>query len=227
MSLEGFCFFAGGLFAGAAHDAYGPRWLLLVGTLLHVFGLMMASLSTRYYQFILAQGLCSPIGAAMVFYPALASVVTWFLHERAAAIGLAATGSGVGGTLFPSVAREMMEDVGYPWTLRTCAFIILGLCVVANLTVRSRLSPSAKTREKPDVAASLKDTTFLLVVLTGFFMFLSMWLVFTFIVTTTIVRGVDPVWAWYLVPIMNAGSIPGRLVSGIAADKVGPITMYW
>ena len=45
---------------GKLYDNYGPRYLLLFGTFFHVFGLMMASLSTEYYQFILAQGIEFP-----------------------------------------------------------------------------------------------------------------------------------------------------------------------
>ena len=41
---------------GKIYDNYGPRWLLIVGTFLEVFGLMMTSLATEYYQFVLAQG---------------------------------------------------------------------------------------------------------------------------------------------------------------------------
>lgn len=54
---------------GALYDRYGPRWLLVGGTLMHVFGIMMASLSTEYYQLLLAQGVCSGIGAAAIFQP--------------------------------------------------------------------------------------------------------------------------------------------------------------
>ena len=60
----------GGTFVGRAFDSYGPRYLMLVGTFLHVFGLMMTSISKKYYQLLLSQAICSSIGASMVFYPA-------------------------------------------------------------------------------------------------------------------------------------------------------------
>lgn len=64
----------GGTFVGRIFDDYGPRYLLLTGTFLHVFGLMMTSISTKYYQLLLSQAICSPIGASMVFYPAFTCV---------------------------------------------------------------------------------------------------------------------------------------------------------
>jgi hypothetical protein len=68
-SLEVFLMTAMGPFVGLAYDRYGPRWLLLVGSVLHVFGLFMASLGTKYYQLLLAQGVCSALGVSMIFQP--------------------------------------------------------------------------------------------------------------------------------------------------------------
>lgn len=65
-----------GLPIGILFDAHGPRMLLLVGTFLHVFGIMMASISTEYWHFILAQGLCSATGTSLIFNAALGSVST-------------------------------------------------------------------------------------------------------------------------------------------------------
>jgi nitrate/nitrite transporter NarK len=59
---------------GVIYDKYGPRQLLLAGSLLHVFGLMMCSLGTQYYQILLAQGICSAIGVSAIFQPC-----TWCL----------------------------------------------------------------------------------------------------------------------------------------------------
>jgi predicted MFS family arabinose efflux permease len=42
--------FAGGIWVGRIYDNYGPRWLLIFGTFLHVFGLMMASIGTKYWH---------------------------------------------------------------------------------------------------------------------------------------------------------------------------------
>lgn len=66
--------FATGIFAGKVFDDFGPRYLLVAGTFLHVFGLMMTSISKTYYQILLSQAICSGIGASLVFSPAFTSV---------------------------------------------------------------------------------------------------------------------------------------------------------
>jgi MFS family permease len=68
-SLQLFFLFALGPVIGILFDKYGPRPLIIGGTLLHVFGLMMASLAKTYYQFILSQGVCSAIGVACLYTP--------------------------------------------------------------------------------------------------------------------------------------------------------------
>lgn len=93
--------FFGGPLVGIAYDRYGPRYLLIAGTFLHVFGLMMTSLSSEYYQFILAQGICSPIGACLLFFATVTSSMTWFFKWRALAFGIVAAGSSLGGVILP------------------------------------------------------------------------------------------------------------------------------
>lgn len=64
----------GGPFVGKIFDDYGPSYLLIVGTFLHVFGLIMTSISKKYYQFLLSQAICSAIGASLIFYPSFICV---------------------------------------------------------------------------------------------------------------------------------------------------------
>lgn len=78
-SLQLFFLFALGPVAGVLFDKYGPRPLIIGGTILHVFGLMMASLAKTYYQFMLSQGVCSAIGVAFLYTPGKFHI---FPHEH-------------------------------------------------------------------------------------------------------------------------------------------------
>jgi hypothetical protein len=87
--------------AGWVFDNYGPQILVSTGSFLVVFGLMMLSLSTTYYQIFLSQSLCTGLGMGMIFHGSVNSVSTWFQKRRGLAIGLAASGSGIGGVIIP------------------------------------------------------------------------------------------------------------------------------
>jgi MFS family permease len=60
--------------AGWMFDNYGPHLPIFIGTILHVLGLMMASISKKYYQFALSQSVCSGIGTSLIFTPAVTAV---------------------------------------------------------------------------------------------------------------------------------------------------------
>jgi len=100
-SLQTFIMFACAPIWGKIFDSYGPRYTLFVGTLIHVFGLMMMSLSTQYYQFILSQSVCTGIGAGAIFFSSSNTTVTWFKRNRALALGIASSGSAGGGAVIP------------------------------------------------------------------------------------------------------------------------------
>lgn len=71
MGVLGVVFFMlfSGIITGKLFDEYGPAVPLAIGSFLHVFGIMMISLSTEYYQILLSQSVCSGIGASLVFFP--------------------------------------------------------------------------------------------------------------------------------------------------------------
>lgn len=220
-SLETFFMLATGPLAGYIFDNYGPRYLLIIGTFMHVFGLMMASISTEYYQFLLSQGVCSAIGACFLFNPAMNCVSTWFFKKRGMAMGLAACGSSLGGVLFPIIVSHMIRENGFPWAMRTCAFLILALCIFANLTLRSRLPPSKRPFSIWAFVRPLTELPMLLTTLAVFFFYWGMFPVFSFITSVASGRGMSLALAQYLVSILNAGSVFGRTLPGILGDKVG------
>ncbi|KAJ5567727.1 hypothetical protein N7535_007033 [Penicillium sp. DV-2018c] len=213
------------LLFGILFDRHGPRWILLLGTFLHVFGLMMASLSTEYYQFVLAQGICSPIGASAVFNASINSVSTWFAKRRAFALGVTAAGSSLGGVIFPIMVDKLIPQVGFAWAMRICAFLILGMLGIANLTLKSRFQHRPKPFDILSFLRPLADLKFSLTLAAAFCFFWGMFLPFTFIITYAERHGMSPGLAQYLIPILNAASVFGRTLPGYLADKIGRYNM--
>lgn len=70
--------------------------MLLVGNFLVVFGVMMLSLSTKYWQVFLSQGICMGLGAGLLYIPSLAMVGVWFDKRRNVALGIVMSGIAVG-----------------------------------------------------------------------------------------------------------------------------------
>ncbi|KAJ5949375.1 MFS transporter asaE [Penicillium verhagenii] len=220
-SLETFVMFFAGPVFGLMFDHYGPRWILIGGTILHVFGLMMTSLSTEYYQFILAQGICSPLGASAIFNACVNSVSTWFAKRRAFALGVTASGSSLGGVIFPIMVSHLIPQVGFPWAMRICAFLILFMLGIANLTLKSRLTHTRKPVDLMVFVRPLKDIKFVVTVAGCFCFFWGMFLPFTYVITQGERYGMSSHMSQYLIPILNAASIFGRTLPGYLADRLG------
>jgi MFS family permease len=166
---------------------------------------MMTSLATEYYQFILAQSIVSAAGAACIFYPSVNAISTWFYHRRAFAIGIVTSGSSVGGVIMPIMVERLIPRVGFGWAMRSCAFLILALCVVANLTIKSRIAPRKKPFRVRDFVAPLKEPTFALTTAAAMTFCFGLFLPFTFIILSARRFGMSARLAGYLVPILNAG----------------------
>ncbi|KAF4472878.1 hypothetical protein FALBO_225 [Fusarium albosuccineum] len=220
-SLELAILFGGGFFVGRIYDKYGPRWLLAVGTFFHVFGLMMASLSTKYYQIILSQGICSPIGICCLFTPAVACVTTWFQKRRGLAMGLVSAGSSLGGVFLPIMFNRLIDEIGFPWAMRVCAFLILALLLFANATITTRLPPSPAPLPIKGFFKPFTERAYVFTVASAFMYFLGLFVPINYIAAQATQLGMSQDLAQYLIPILNAASLFGRILPGIAADKLG------
>ncbi|ETS74370.1 hypothetical protein PFICI_14236 [Pestalotiopsis fici W106-1] len=225
-SLQIFFMFFGGPVVGRIFDLSGPRYILLVGSFLHVFGLMMCSLSHSYYQILLSQGVCSAIGVAAIFQPAISCLPAWFDKKRGAAFGIAATGSSIGGIIFPIMVARLIPQVGFPWTMRICAFLILGLLIIGNLTVRARFPPNPKTMSRKDLHEPFTDIKFIFICVGVLFLTFGIFIPINYITVEALSKGVASSLAQYLIAILNAGSVIGRLGSGALSDKVGVYNIF-
>ena len=97
LSSRSVCVLFVGACTGPIFDAGHLRLLLLIGSFGVVFGFMMLSLCTEFWQALLAQGFVIGLGGGMLFVPSVAILPTYFSTKIGLAIGLAASGSSMGG----------------------------------------------------------------------------------------------------------------------------------
>lgn len=203
-SIEIFMMFFPGPLVGWAFDNYGPKYLIIFGTFFHVFGLMMTSLCTEYYQFILAQAICSPLGLNCIFNAATSTIPTWFFKKRGAAYGMMAAGSGLGGIIIPIMASHLIPEIGFGWTMRAIAFMLLGLLCIAGLTVKSRLPPRPRPLRFKVFLEPFADTRFVLLTIASFLFFMGLFIPINFIEVQAIADGMSTRLASYLLAVLNA-----------------------
>ncbi|KAI8631518.1 monocarboxylate permease-like protein [Xylariaceae sp. FL1651] len=224
-SLQTFLLTGSNAIFGRLFDSYGPRWILPIGTIFYSFGLMAISLSSKYYQFILAQGIVCGIGGAAVFNCATNSTLTWFFRRRATALGIVVAGSSLGGVVLPILMSHLIPRIGFPWTVRILGFIVLVFCGIASFTVKSRLPPRSKPFQIVEYVTPFREARFSIVVAASFFVFWGMYLPYNYLNIQAQQQGISPTLIPYLLPILNAVSIPGRIVPGVIADRVGRFNM--
>ena len=191
----------------------------------YVVAIMMMSLCSEYWQFMLAQGVLMGISMGFLQFPAMAAVSQHFSKRRAAALGVAISGSSIGGVVLPLALSKMLNSssLGFAWSVRIIGFVTVPLLAFACIVVKSRLPPRTTTFF---IGAALKDTRYILLIASLFTMLLGMFTPLFFIPTYAVTRGVNADLASNLLAIINAASTFGRIIPGVLADKFGRVNVF-
>jgi MFS family permease len=130
-----------GVQVGPLFDRYGPRWLVLSGSVIYVTSLALLAQCRKYWHFMLVYGILGGVSSAFLTTTALAVVAHWFERRRGMASGIAFVGSSVGGIMFPLVLKPALEKLSWAWAIRIIALMALVMMIVGNLCIRGRLPP--------------------------------------------------------------------------------------
>ncbi|KAJ7237500.1 major facilitator superfamily domain-containing protein, partial [Mycena rebaudengoi] len=209
-----------GCCSGPLFDAGYLKPMIAAGGTLYVFCLLMTSISTEFYQFVLCQGLGVGIAAGFLFSPSMATIGHHFKNRKILAFGIFASCASVGGTVFPIAIRRLFIEVGFAWAVRILAFIVL-LCMICGFVCCSTRLPPRKISQIIDfsVCECGDQIPFHLLIQ------LSRYAPLSYGVMYAVGHGVDEDRAFYSLSILNALSLLGRLVSTIGAQRVGPVNM--
>ncbi|KAJ3027315.1 UNVERIFIED_CONTAM: hypothetical protein HDU68_004054 [Siphonaria sp. JEL0065] len=209
-----------GVLSGKAAAHFGFRQMILVGSIILSTGLFLASFTTNLILLILTQGVVFGVGCSLVYFPVLSLPSQWFLKRRALAVGIAVSGTGIGGLIFSVSTDRMLNTVGLEWTLRATSITALVLLLAINPLCKTRIPASTS---KIDFSV-VKDTRFILLLFSCMFSNFAMFVSVDFLPIYARERGNLTLHdGANLVAIYNICSTCGRILMGLASDSfLGP-----
>ena len=226
----------GGTISGRLFDIGYFYHLIIFSTVITFFSFMMVAQCTEFYQLILAQGLGIGLGMGTLFGPAISCASTYFKKKRLMVMSIMTSGGGLGGTIFPIAANNLLKKIGFQWTIRTLAFIDLFCLIIILLIMRDRLSSQVRKeiREKSkgkffaleswiDYTA-LKEPVFIYFVLGITACFFGVLAPYAYLQSFAVYINSSQTIVTYIVPLLGCTSFFGRLTTFISARIMGPLT---
>ncbi len=147
-----------GFIAGWMIDRYGPRRLMLIGSVLMGVALMGlantgGSLSL-FYLFYIFNALGYVCAGPL---PCQVLISRWFDQNRGKAMGIAYLGIGAGGAIAPILAAKLESAFGWNISLTCLGILIIIVSMPLVFFIRERGKQEIKVEKKPEPPVSIKS----------------------------------------------------------------------
>ncbi len=242
----------GGLVSAAVAPLVGPlvdkwsaRGLIIIGSILLVVGLLLMSVCQGIYQFSATVAIILSVANVLVGPITGSSLVSrWFHASRGRALGIAATGTSVGGLVVPLILDHSIASLGWRGALQLFAACVV-VVVLPLMVIGLRNHPSdmglhpdgadASTAEASATPASrnwktaevLRNTTFWLIGGSLGLLFLAYVGVLANLHKYATEAGIDVGDATRLIHTVAITGFIGKIIFGLAADRISLRAGLW
>jgi MFS family permease len=213
---------------GPLSDRFGPRPVVLTGSIILAVSLALTSQATTLIGFQLVFGLAVGAATAAIFAPMMACVTGWFDTHRSLAVSLVSAGMGMAPlTMAPLVAWLVSS---YDW--RTSLLIVAALvaCVMIPVSLLVRRPPSLEQGsgpmtpgDEPDmtVGQALRSPQLIILLLTNFLCCGTHSGPIFHTVSYAITCGIPTVAAVSIYSVEGLAGMGGRIAFGLLGDRLG------
>lgn len=111
-----------GVQVGPLFDHYGPRLLLVYGSIANFASYMLLAQCTKYWHFMLCLGVLGGLSSAVITTISIAVLSHWFNRRRALTSGICMGGSSAGGAVIPLMLQKLFQQHGWVWAIRVVVF---------------------------------------------------------------------------------------------------------
>src|ERR1051326_6384512 len=198
-------------------------------------GLMLAATSTNLQELYFYYGTLVGVGTGLSYVPAFAAVQRWFVTWGGLASGIAASGIGVGTFLIGPMTEALSSMGDWRVTFKICACLAVLVGLSGSLLLSD--SPDENRGELPDdvlhpglpttdamtisLRHAVRSQTFAWMYCGILLVSLPVVLPYAYLASSALSRGFDGRHALQLVSILGIGSIIGRGLVAVTADRLG------
>lgn len=136
------------LFTALDRGPWAPwrRHVAFAGIVLSSIAFVISSFSSQIWHLILTQGILAALGNAMLYSPTTLYLDESFSSGKATAYGATLSSKCIVGTVIPVIVSALLRSVGFRWTLRIWAGIVLvtgvaGMSIIPGGPSLTRRSP--------------------------------------------------------------------------------------
>ncbi len=213
---------------GAASDRFSTRIVVLIGSLLAGLALVLASRAQTLFAFQILYGCLVGLSASAFMAPMISLTMRWFDSHRSLAVSLVSAGMGMAPMTVSPLARFLIDDYG-DWRMAMLT-IGIGAWVILLPTVLLVRNPPAEEEDADGpqaegsglpLAKVFRSPQFLVLAFTFFACCTAHSGPIFHMVSYAMSCGVAPMAAVSIYSVEGAAGLGGRIVYGLAADRLG------
>jgi len=224
----------GGFGWGALSDRFGTRAVVLSGGVLLGTGLVVASQAGTLGQFQLFFGVLVGLAAGSFYAPLTSTTTKWFVQNRSLAVALVSAGLGLGSATIGPLARWLITS--YDWRIAMLAIGNLAWLVIIPAAFLVREPPAPLPGAAPvatggfggrefTAAQAFRTPQFVAIALTHFACCAAHSGPIFHMVTNAMDHGITAMAAATVFSVAGVGSLTGKVICGLVADRIGAKTM--
>jgi MFS family permease len=242
-----------GPFVGGLVDRFGPRKIILLGSIFLGAGLALCSLTSTWWHYYIFFGIITAVGVGSTGWVVNTTIIQrWFKANRGLAIGIISSGIGTGILICVPSVQYLIGRVGWRTAYRIMACSIPLLVAFMAITFLKnppqKTSPRDKSFAEGEIMRSVTRDPFIAdeewasrawtirrAITTKQFWLLSISFPLGAFTSQSILahqaaffvdQGMEALFASYIVGIVGIASVGGRILWGILSDRIGREVTY-
>lgn len=230
LTIYQFFMAAFGIISGRVIDKSGPKKLMYIGGLIFGLGWFLGAFANSLWFLYLSIGFLAGAGNGLLYNPALLTTLKWFPEKSGAISGYLLAAASLGPLVLAKVGAVLCDKMG------TNGFIPIGIAYLVLIWLVAWLmkNPSENVDDSPEKKQVIEEgfspkqmlssvNFWLLLVLFSVACTAGIMLIGSLSSIAQVQLKMTPVVAANMVIVNTLSNFGGRLITGNAVDKIGPM----